>query len=97
MWPNPMFPAVLITFTEEIVNRKLQFLCIDFFELDWKRQSATWRCNLRCKFISYIILKLPVPDIFTKCFYFLELGHDFEFEYGSHHLCAMKLYYTWRW
>ena len=27
MWPNPQFPADLVTFTEEIVNRKLHFLC----------------------------------------------------------------------
>ena len=27
MWPNQHFPADLVTFTEEILNRKLQFLC----------------------------------------------------------------------
>ena len=27
MWPNPQYPAVLVTFTEEIDNRKLHFLC----------------------------------------------------------------------
>ena len=27
MWPNPQFPADLVTFTEEIVNGKLHFLC----------------------------------------------------------------------
>ena len=27
MWPNPQFPANLVTFTEEILNGKLQFLC----------------------------------------------------------------------
>ena len=27
MWPNPKFPADLVTFTEEIVNEKLHFLC----------------------------------------------------------------------
>ena len=27
MWPNPQFPAYLVTFTEEILNRKLYFLC----------------------------------------------------------------------
>ena len=26
MWPNPQFPANLITFTEEIINGKLPFL-----------------------------------------------------------------------
>ena len=27
MWRNPQFPADLLTFTEEILNRKLHFLC----------------------------------------------------------------------
>ena len=27
MWPNPLFPADLVTVTEEILNRKLHFLC----------------------------------------------------------------------
>ena len=28
MWPNPQETADLVTFTEEILNRKLHFLCI---------------------------------------------------------------------
>ena len=27
MWPNPQFPEDLVTFTEEILNDKLYFLC----------------------------------------------------------------------
>ena len=27
MWPKPQIPADLVTFTEEILNGKLQFLC----------------------------------------------------------------------
>ena len=27
MWPNPQFPADLVTFPEEILNGKLHFLC----------------------------------------------------------------------
>ena len=27
MWPNPQIPADLVTFTEEILNGKLHFLC----------------------------------------------------------------------
>ena len=27
MWPNPQETANLVTFTEEILNEKLQFLC----------------------------------------------------------------------
>ena len=29
MWPNPQFPADLVTFAEEILNEKLHFLCSD--------------------------------------------------------------------
>ena len=27
MWPNPLSPADLVAFTEEILNEKLNFLC----------------------------------------------------------------------
>ena len=27
MWPNPQFSADLVTFTEKILDEKLQFLC----------------------------------------------------------------------
>ena len=27
MWPNPQLPADLVTFTKEILNGKLHFLC----------------------------------------------------------------------
>ena len=29
MWPNPQLPADLVTFSEEIFNGKLHFLCSD--------------------------------------------------------------------
>ena len=32
MWPNPQFPEDLVTFTEEILNGKLHFLCSDGLE-----------------------------------------------------------------
>ena len=31
MWPNPQIPADLVTFTEEILNRKLNFLCSNLY------------------------------------------------------------------
>ena len=30
MWPNPQFHADLVTFTKEILNRKLHILCSDY-------------------------------------------------------------------
>ena len=34
MWPNPQFPPDLVTFTEEILNGKLHFLCSDASEIN---------------------------------------------------------------
>ena len=38
MWANLQFPADLVTFTEEILNRKLNFLCSVWMNLQeyWK-------------------------------------------------------------
>ena len=36
MWPNPQFPADLVTFTEEIFNEKLHFLCSERSKKDLK-------------------------------------------------------------
>ena len=33
MWPNPQFPADLVTFTEEIMNSTLYFLCSAYFSV----------------------------------------------------------------
>ena len=43
MWPNPQFPADLVTFTAEILNGKLHFLCSI-------NQSLLSKCsaNMRC-------------------------------------------------
>ena len=39
MWPNPKFPADLVTFTEEIFNGNLHFLCS--VALRWNGTSET--------------------------------------------------------
>ena len=39
MWPNPQFPAVLVTFDREILNWKFHFLCkvkYCFFQMEKK-------------------------------------------------------------
>ena len=33
MWPNPLFPTNLITFTEEILNKKLYFFCSNMYSI----------------------------------------------------------------
>ena len=46
MWPNPRETADLVTFTGEILNGKLHFLC----SVNWarrqvkKKQPSHWRC-----------------------------------------------------
>ena len=57
MWPNPEFPADFVTFTQEIFNGKLHFLCseqynnFDKTKLDWKEivneVKATISSNLK--------------------------------------------------
>ena len=32
MWTNPQFPADLVTFTEEILNGKIHFLCSGWYK-----------------------------------------------------------------
>ena len=32
MWPNPQFPADVVTFTDEILNRKLHILCSERYD-----------------------------------------------------------------
>ena len=37
MWPNPQLPVDLVTFTEDILNGKLNFLCTT---CDYERSVA---------------------------------------------------------
>ena len=39
MWPNAQFPVDLVTFTEEILNRKFQFLCSARFTFRHRTKS----------------------------------------------------------
>ena len=41
MWPNPQFPADLVTFTEEIFNGKLHFLYSDSLMHNVPKWSGT--------------------------------------------------------
>ena len=40
MWPKPQFPEDLVTFTEEILNRKVHFPCSGF----WKKKQLFLNC-----------------------------------------------------
>ena len=41
MWPNPQFLADLVTFTGEILNGKLHFLCCDFYSIECMLTSVS--------------------------------------------------------
>ena len=48
MWPNPRETADLVTFTEEILNGKLHFLCSAWpsmqFRLSWETRLPSVEC-----------------------------------------------------
>ena len=47
MWPNPQFPSDLVTFTEEILNGKLHFLCSDPSRPDSGRREKSFMKYLK--------------------------------------------------
>ena len=51
MWPDPQFCADLVTFTEEILNRKLHFLCSARWNVapKWDSFHPSWPA---CVFLS---------------------------------------------
>ena len=58
MWPNPQFPADLVTFTGEILTGKLQFLCSDLSEKNSRPGAKiTTIFRLSWKYFSGIIIK----------------------------------------
>ena len=67
MWPSPLFPVDLVTFIEEILNGKLNFLCSarvhHFLKhiLDWRRFTqkikpfhSLWDQDEPCFFDAYV-------------------------------------------
>ena len=46
MWPNPQETVDSVTFTEEIFNGKLHFLCIVILN-DWLPGSGNLECYLK--------------------------------------------------
>ena len=74
MWPNPQFPADLITSTEEVLHGKLHFLCSDgaIFELWFNKLQGKWRLNktLRAfqKNLNQFDNSIIFLTMFQKCF-----------------------------
>ena len=58
MWPNPQETAALVTFTEEILNGKLHFLCTDLKKLQILIQSNIIS-RLNCTYFANFPIKTP--------------------------------------
>ena len=54
MWPNPRFPLDLVTFTEEIPNGKLHFLCSDGNENDRNIYAVNLKFHWKFNFYKFI-------------------------------------------
>ena len=60
MWPNPQETADLVTFTEEILNRKLLLRSVVFYDiLDYIFKESNFDTGQKMKF--------PIKDFFSKC------------------------------
>ena len=69
MLPNPQFPADLVTFTEEILNGKRHFLCID--SLSWMFDRVI--LNTYLVLVSFLLTK----NNLLEDYYFFLLGELF--------------------
>ena len=60
MCPNPQFPVALVTFTEEIINGKLRFLCsgVKIFQM-------TSSFSITC-FLRFITMLIEKPKVMMK-------------------------------
>ena len=65
MWPNPQFPADLVTFTEEILNGKLHFLWSALFCLLFFLWFLSKMCFKVDYFIFHFILEKEKHNIVT--------------------------------
>ena len=74
MWPNPQETAHLITFTEEILNGKLNFCAVLAFEMEyWEEQKQLFKGVLRkmcSENMQQIYWRTPMPkcDFNKSCF-----------------------------
>ena len=68
MWPNPEFPADLVTFTEEILRGKLRFLCSD---IRWMEIPLNERVRLRTNNQWTFTKQLLIAQSGTQLFIFL--------------------------
>ena len=66
MGPNPQFPANLVTFTEEILNGKLHFLCSVVFQnrhLNVRSFHLRYNISLKQMFVNLKALRKSISGV----------------------------------
>ena len=71
MLPNPQFPADLVTFTEEILNGKLHFLCSVILCMNFLSSLQTTHKNE--VFLQELSPKINKSVIICEFFYYREI------------------------
>ena len=74
MWPDPQFPADLVTFTEETLNGKLHFLCsVTLEETLLKSNNRVFapltRKENKKKVCSLKVISWPLPSLSVSTFF----------------------------
>ena len=70
MWPNPQFPADLVTFTEEILNGKPSFLCNEMLCMKvWLRIiNLVGEVMLERRLVEYMMSRKSETSLFESYF-----------------------------
>ena len=85
MWPNPQFPADMVTFTEEILNGKLHFLCSDLltnYITVLAIQTKEWPYLTKSKSINCDILEFS-DAVVTKILQYGDNNLAFSFKFDN--------------
>ena len=91
MWPNPQDTADLVTFTEEIINRKLHFLCSLHKTLMYQPRSLTpW---LRLKRRKLNVLGVFWTSYVRSSYVLYAEGTGFSYMFRSHFHCTGNFYW----
>ena len=71
MRPNPQETADLLTFTEEILNGKLHFLCCVFFSIFMISVKPFNNENINDKLKGVANTNIIFTCVFTKCYIYI--------------------------
>ena len=92
MWPNQQFPAYLVTFTEEILNLKLDFLCSAWILIFWYCFSSPVTLLIQLFYLAILFIILSTfPFSITK----YQPGHYWMYFYFSFSLRKTTHFSHW--